>query len=63
MSEATSAFGNGAVFLERFVTEPRHIEIRSCATAMDRASTSSNASAAYSGGTRRWSGSPFRLAR
>jgi len=28
MSEATSAFGNGAVFLERFVTEPRHIEIQ-----------------------------------
>ena len=28
MSEAQSAFGNGAVFLERFVTEPRHIEIQ-----------------------------------
>ena len=28
MSEAKSAFGNGAVFLERFVTEPRHIEIQ-----------------------------------
>lgn len=28
MSEAASAFGNGAVFLERFVTEPRHIEIQ-----------------------------------
>ncbi|MGB1671177.1 MAG: biotin carboxylase, partial [Flavobacteriales bacterium] len=28
MSEARSAFGNGAVFLERFVTEPRHIEIQ-----------------------------------
>ena len=33
MSEAKSAFGNGAVFLERFVTEPRHIEIQVlCAT-------------------------------
>jgi len=28
MSEAKSAFGNGAVFLERFVTEPRHIEVQ-----------------------------------
>lgn len=28
MSEAKSAFGNGAVFLERFVTQPRHIEIQ-----------------------------------
>ena len=28
MSEAQSAFGNGAVFLERFVTQPRHIEIQ-----------------------------------
>ena len=28
MSEAQSAFGNGAVFLEKFVTEPRHIEIQ-----------------------------------
>lgn len=28
VSEATSAFGNGAVFIERYVTSPRHIEIQ-----------------------------------
>jgi len=28
ISEATSAFGNGAVFIERYVGSPRHIEIQ-----------------------------------
>ncbi len=28
VSEAQSAFGNGAVFIEKFVTSPRHIEIQ-----------------------------------
>lgn len=28
ISEATSAFGDGAVFIEKYVTEPRHIEIQ-----------------------------------
>lgn len=28
VSEAVSAFGNGAVFIEKFVTSPRHIEIQ-----------------------------------
>ncbi len=28
ISEATSAFGDGAVFIEKFVTAPRHIEIQ-----------------------------------
>ena len=28
ISEATSSFGNGAVFIERFVASPRHIEIQ-----------------------------------
>lgn len=28
ISEATSSFGNGAVFIERFVNSPRHIEIQ-----------------------------------
>lgn len=28
ISEATSSFGNGAVFVERYVTSPRHIEIQ-----------------------------------
>src|SRR6202011_3553092 len=26
--EAASAFGDGTVFLERFVTDPRHIEVQ-----------------------------------
>ena len=28
MSEAVNAFGDGAVFIEKFVTQPRHIEIQ-----------------------------------
>ena len=28
VSEAVSAFGNGAVFVEKFVTKPRHVEIQ-----------------------------------
>jgi acetyl-CoA carboxylase biotin carboxylase subunit len=28
VSEAISSFGNGAVFIEKFVTQPRHIEIQ-----------------------------------
>ncbi len=28
INEATSSFGNGAVFIEKFVTSPRHIEIQ-----------------------------------
>lgn len=28
VSEATAAFGNGAVFIERYVSSPRHIEIQ-----------------------------------
>lgn len=28
ISEATSAFGNGAVFIERYASKPRHIEIQ-----------------------------------
>ena len=33
ISEATSSFGNGAVFIERFVGSPRHIEIQVIADA------------------------------
>lgn len=28
MSEAQSAFGNGAMFIERFIERPRHIEVQ-----------------------------------
>ena len=27
-SEASAAFGNGAVYVEKFVTDPRHVEIQ-----------------------------------
>ncbi len=33
ISEATSAFGDGSVFIEKFVTSPRHIEIQVLADA------------------------------
>lgn len=33
ISEATSAFGDGSVFIEKYVTEPRHIEIQVLADA------------------------------
>lgn len=33
ISEATSAFGDGAVFIEKYVTSPRHIEIQVMADA------------------------------
>lgn len=33
ISEATSAFGDGSVFIEKFVTSPRHIEIQILADA------------------------------
>ena len=59
MSEAKSAFGNGAVFLERFVTEPRHIEIQVlCDANMAMACTCLNASAVSSAATRRSSKKP-----
>ncbi|RZV67025.1 MAG: acetyl-CoA carboxylase biotin carboxylase subunit [Flavobacteriaceae bacterium] len=35
ISEATSAFGDGSVFIEKYVTSPRHIEIQIMADAHD----------------------------
>jgi acetyl-CoA carboxylase biotin carboxylase subunit len=28
VSEATSAFGDGSVFIEKYITQPRHIEFQ-----------------------------------
>ncbi|MCW2841098.1 MAG: Carbamoyl-phosphate synthase chain, ATP-binding protein [Aeromicrobium sp.] len=51
--EAGAAFGNDTVFLEHYVDDPRHVEIRSSATRTGRSSTSTSASAPSSGATRR----------
>src|SRR5690554_935878 len=43
-SEARSSFGNDAVFIEKFVSKPRHIEIQIFADNQDRKSTRLNSS-------------------
>ena len=52
-SEAASAFGDGTVFLERFVTDPRHVEVQILGDATATWSTCSSASARSSAATRR----------
>ena len=52
-SEARSSFGDGRLFLEKFIEEPRHIEIQVLADAHGNASISASANARSSGATRR----------
>ena len=47
--EAASAFGDGTVFLERFVERPRHVEVQVFGDQTDLSSTSSSASVRSSG--------------
>jgi len=53
MGEAKSAFGDDAVFIERYITNPKHVGCRCSATAGAGPSTSSSASARCSAATRR----------
>lgn len=53
-SEAKSSFGDDRVFIEKYIVEPRHIEIQCWPTRMATSSISANVNARSSGGTRRW---------
>ena len=51
-AEAEAAFGNGAVYVEKYIGAPRHIEIQVLADGKGTACTSASATAASSGATR-----------
>ena len=52
-NEARSSFGDDRVFIEKFVEDPRHIEIQVLATGTATASISASANARSSAATRR----------
>ncbi|CAH1699602.1 hypothetical protein BOSEA1005_12655 [Hyphomicrobiales bacterium] len=52
-SEAASSFGDDRVFVEKFIVDPRHIEIRCWATSTATSSISASANARSSAATRR----------
>jgi acetyl/propionyl-CoA carboxylase alpha subunit len=67
--EGLNSFGDDRVFIEKFILNPRHIEIQILGDQHGNVSISTNASAASSAATRRWSrkrrrpSSPKRCAR
>ena len=52
-NEAASSFGDDRIFIEKFVTQPRHIEIQVLADHMGTASTCTSANVPSSAATRR----------
>jgi propionyl-CoA carboxylase alpha chain len=52
-NEAAASFGDDRIFIEKFVTQPRHIEIQVLADSTATASTCTSASVRSSGATRR----------
>ena len=54
-SEAAGAFGDSALYLEKAVERPRHIEIQSLRTLMATLFTSANASVRSSAAIKKWS--------
>ncbi len=59
-NEAAASFGDDRIFIEKFVTQPRHIEIQVLADKHGIRSTSTNANARSSAATRRSSKRPPR---
>ena len=51
--EALASFGDPACLVQKYISHPRHIEIQVSPTPMATSSTSSNATASCSVGTRR----------
>ena len=54
ISEAKSSFGDGSVFIEKYVTSPRHIEVQVVADKYGNVIHGLNANAASSAVTRKW---------
>jgi acetyl/propionyl-CoA carboxylase alpha subunit len=53
VSEATSAFGDGSVFIEKYIGAPRHIEIQVWAITTATLCICSSGNALFKGGTRK----------
>ena len=52
-NEAANSFGDDRIFIEKFVTQPRHIEIRSCATSTAMAFICTSANVPFSVASKR----------
>ncbi len=54
-AEAQAAFGSGALYIEKLIEAPRHVEIQVLADERETSSTWASGSAPCSAGTKRWS--------